>query len=315
MLRNERSRREFLRDCGVVSGGLLLSARLAEAAGEDPPKTLHVASNQFTWMTYFRRDKRDFNASLDEGLAEVAQCKLDGLEPLLGAADDVDRLAPLLKKHGLEMRSLYTGAPLHDASQVDATIQKVVGVAKKAKAAGTRILVVNPASAANHGEKTAEELATQADAMTRLGRELRALGVTLAYHHHSPAMRSGARELRHVLDHTDPEAVTYCFDVHWVYRGSGNSLDVVADVLQRYGSRASELHLRQSKDGIWSETFGEGDLDYSAVAEHLLRIDVKPHLVLEQAVEKGTPHTLTALEANRQSCQYIRRLFAGFAGY
>ena len=56
-----------------------------------------------------------------------------------------------------------------------------------------------------------------------------------------------------------------------------------------------------------------GDIDYPALAEYLLKIGVKPLLVLEQAVEAGSPNTLKAVEAFTQSTRYTRRLFAGFA--
>jgi inosose dehydratase len=205
---------------------------------------------------------------------------------------------------------MYSGGVVHKQDQIDATVKKVMGVARRARNAGTRIIVLDPGGA----RKTDDELQTQAQGMNRLGKELASLGMTLAYHHHSTAMHDNARELHHTLGETDPKFVTYCLDMHWVYRGSGNSQDMVAHVLKRYASRVSELHLRQSVDNVWSETFGEGDIDHAVIAARLLSIGVKPHLVLEQAVEKNTPHKLSALEANRRSCQYVRKLFAEFAG-
>ena len=73
------------------------------------------------------------------------------------------------------------------------------------------------------------------------------------------------------------------------------------------------MHLRQSKDGVWTETMCDGDIDYRALARKLLNIGVRPHIVLEQAVEKGTPKTMTTLEAFRKSSRYTRDVFAGFA--
>jgi inosose dehydratase len=107
--------------------------------------------------------------------------------------------------------------------------------------------------------------------------------------------------------------VTFCLDAHWIYRGAGNSTVAVFDVLKLYGPRITELHLRQSVDSVWAETFGAGDIDYPALAKHLLDIGVKPHIVLEQAVENGTPKTMSPVEAHRASCQYARKVFAGFA--
>ena len=96
-------------------------------------------------------------------------------------------------------------------------------------------------------------------------------------------------------------------------RGAGNSQVALFDVVKLYGSRITELHLRQSKDGVWAETMCDGDIDYPALAKQLLQIGVCPHIVLEQAVEKGTPKTMTSLEAFRKSSQYTRDVFGAFA--
>jgi hypothetical protein len=40
---------------------------------------------------------------------------------------------------------------------------------------------------------------------------------------------------------------------------------------------------------------------------------VKPHLVLEVAVENGTPKTLSPVEAHRRSVEYATRVLAPLA--
>jgi inosose dehydratase len=100
---------------------------------------------------------------------------------------------------------------------------------------------------------------------------------------------------------------------HWIYRGSGNSQVALFDIVRLYGKRISELHLRQSKDGTWTEVFGEGDIDYKQLVKELQALKLHPHLVLEQAVEKGSPNILNAIDAHRQSLHYATNLFAGMA--
>jgi inosose dehydratase len=206
------------------------------------------------------------------------------------------------------MRSFYSGATLHDPAAVDANIDQVVATAAKARELiDVQICVVNPTPLPE--EKTDTQLETQAKAMTRLGGALAEHGVTLAYHFHAPAWRSDGREFHHVMTQTDPKLVQLCLDTHWVYRGSGNNVDRVYEVADRYGSRVAELHLRQSKDGIWTETFTDGDIDHVKVAKVFQAQGVKPLLVLEQAVEKGTPNTMDAVESHRLSRAYVEKLF------
>ncbi|MEM8895816.1 MAG: sugar phosphate isomerase/epimerase, partial [Bacteroidota bacterium] len=100
-----------------------------------------------------------------------------------------------------------------------------------------------------------------------------------------------------------------CLDAHWIYRGAGNTTAVLSDVLEKYIDRVVELHLRQSQIGIWTEAFGEGDIDYAAIAAKLKRRNLEPLLVLEQSVEDETAMTMNAVEAHIKSVKYVQELF------
>ena len=312
MSQHNRSRRQFIGGVAAASSVLLgCYGSGAEAAA----RGLHLATNQYPWFTFYRRDKRDFNADLDASLAEVARSGVDGFEPLATSPADIDRLAPLLQKHGLEMRSLYVNSVLHDPAQVDKSTHEVLAIAEKAKAAGTRIIVTNPSPIRWGGpeNKTDDQLILQAKALEDLGGKLRDMGLVLAYHNHDIELRLAAREFHHMLTGTDPEKVTFCLDAHWVYRGSGDSAVALFDVVKLYGRRVTEVHLRQSVGGVWTEAFGEGDIDYPRLARCLASLSIKPHLVIEQAVEKDTAKTTGPVEAHRQGADYARRVFAAFA--
>ena len=63
----------------------------------------------------------------------------------------------------------------------------------------------------------------QAAGLNRAGRELAALGMTLAYHNHNVELEHAAREFHHMLLGTEPGCMSLCLDAHWVYRGAGHS--------------------------------------------------------------------------------------------
>jgi inosose dehydratase len=256
----------------------------------------------------YRRQGKNFNVDLDAGFAEVKESGMDGLEAMLATPATAEKIIPLLKKHKLEMRSFYSGALLYDPAKVDASIAQVVATAKKAKELiDLQIVVVNPTPLGDG--KSNAQLKTQANGMTRLGGELAEFGVTLAYHFHAPAWQKEGREFHHVMTQTDPKLVQLCLDTHWVFRGSGNNVTRVYEVVKRYGKRVAELHLRQSQDGVWTEYLTNGDIEYRRVADELADQDVKPLLVLEQAVEKGTPHTMDAIESHRRSRAFVEQIF------
>jgi len=305
----ESTRRAFFKQGIAASMAAFVTPSLR--AESTRAKPLHLACNQYSWIVFYQRDGRDFNADLDAGLQDFAGCGLDGYEPTLNRPADLDRLGPLLKKHGLRMRSFYVNSTLHEKEQAEASIQQVLAIAKKAKTLGARFCVTNPSPIGwgSQEDKNDDQLKTQAAALNRLGQGLKDLGLVLAYHNHDSELRQGAREFHHMMAGTDPQRVSLCLDAHWVYRGCGNSEVAVFDILKLYGQRVCELHLRQSHAGTWSEVFGPGDIDYARLAQTCAALGIRPHCVLEQAVEKGTPQTLSVTRAFEQSVANARRIF------
>jgi inosose dehydratase len=307
-------RRSFLRQAGVLGA----AAGLAGAGGRlgAQGRNFHLAVNEYSWVTFFSRDGRDFKADLDAGLGEVAASGLQGYESSIGSPEDLDQLQPLLRKHNLEMRSVYVNSVLHEPSQAEKSIREIVRIGERASAAGVGILVTNP-SPIRWGEpkdKDDGQLRCQADALNRLGKELDGMGLTLAYHNHDPELRQAAREFHHMMVGTDPDLVKLCLDSHWIFRGAGDSQVALMDVIRLYGGRVAEWHIRQSQGGIWTESFGDGDIDYPAVVELLASKGDRPHLVLEQAPEDGTPSTMNSLESHRRSVAYARSVLWKVAG-
>lgn len=289
---------------------------LAAAVRGDTSDKLHVATNFYPWHTFYARQKQNFFADLDAGLAAVARAGLDGFEGNGGSPQEIQNLAPLLKKHRLQMRSIYVNSKLHDDKDAAASIKQVLAVADAARALGCRIVVTNPTPlqwGGNQG-KTDAQLIFQSARLDELGAGLRAKGMTLAYHNHDVELKHAAREFHHVMLGTDPKNVSLCLDAHWIFRGSGDSQVALFDVVKLYGKRIVELHLRQSAGGVWTEVLGEGDIDHPRLAKALAEQGVKPHLVLEQAVEAKSPNTLDAVEAHRRGVAYVRKTFAALAG-
>lgn len=306
------NRRHFLASAGAATAagfapGLL---RAASAAG------LPIATNTYPWGTFAKRAGRDFVLHTDAALAAIASTGIPGYEPAIRAPAEFDGLAARLKAHGLAMRSLYVNSVLHEAEQAKQSRADVLAVARRAAETGTKIIVTNPAPIRWGGpdNKTDAQLRTQAAALDALGADLRALGLVLAYHNHDIELRHGGREFHHMLTATDPANVKLCLDAHWVYRGCGNSEVALFDAVAHYGARIVELHLRQSQGGVWTEVFtGTGDIDYERLAAWLAERKMKPLLVLEQAVEKGSPETLDGVEAHKRSLTHTQRTFARLA--
>jgi inosose dehydratase len=306
------NRREFLSSAGVAAAAAVLYRGTTVPAAA-PAEKLHVAINQWSIGAIRRRDPQNAALSFDDELAGLAAAGIDGLEPGLNSAAQVDGLVTQLAKHQLSLRSIYTGSSLVDPDGLAREQERIIGLAKRGKEAGAKVIVTNPNPLPNRQGKSDEQLKTQAAALNRLGHELAALGLILAYHNHDVELQYAAREFHHMMLGTDPQALALCLDAHWVYRGAGHSQVALFDVVQLYGARVAALHLRQSIDQVWSEAFGPGDIDYPALVQRLQQAGAKPVVVLEQGPEAATPQTLDVAEVHRRSARYAREVFAPLA--
>ena len=275
-------------------------------------KDLPISCNTYNWLSFFNREGKAWGKNVDEDIRLFAQSGITAIEPNIDSISMGNTFISALKKYDIQMPSIYVNTLLHKPDEVQASIQKVLDIAALVKSYGTKIIVTNPSPIAWGGaqNKSDTELTAQAIALNDLGSKLKTKGFTLAYHTHDMEMKAGAREFHHMMQNTSPENVSYCFDVHWIYRGSENSSVAVFDVLKMYGHRVAELHIRQSDQGIWKETFtAEGDIDYTRFAAELIRMKVKPHLVIEQCVETKSPNTMDVVAAHKVDLANVKRVF------
>ena len=96
--------------------------------------------------------------------------------------------------------------------------------------------------------------------------------------------------------------------------GSADSQLAVFDVLKMYGNRVLELHIRQSVNGIWSETFGAKDIDYQHFANELETMNMRPYLVIEQCVEAKIPNTVDRKKDHVKELVMIKEIFKPILG-
>jgi inosose dehydratase len=303
------SRREFIRQAGsAVALGALVSplagCRTAESRRAAAHRTL-VGSNIYGWGQYAQRDKKELDVA--EVISALRDAGYDYLEGFMNVdrPEENAKLAEQLKAKGLQPVSIYTGPRLHEAAQAEAVVAKTLAAAKVCQQAGFQVISCNAAPIKR--EKTDEELKTQAAALAQLGEGLNGLGLRLGVHHHMPEMANQAREFHYNFDHTKPEVVGFCYDVHWVWKGGVMPLDA----LKQYGDRVVTWHLRQSRDGVWWEDLDSGDIDYEAVANYARAHKLPRRFTVELALEPGTKITRSVVENHRRSREYVRKVFEG----
>ena len=311
----EQNRRNFLKNAAVLTGSALLFTDNSHSMPQSVNNAVRVSRpvevfiNQYTVSTFYAREGINLMENLNSCFAELEKAGFAGFEASIAKTEEVDVYVNALKKHNLQLRSVYTGGNLHEEAVSGDEIKRVIAIAESAKPAGTKIIVLNPIPKSG---KSDDELDRQNRNFDILGAELRKMGMVFALHYHTTELEHAAREFHSFMSDTNPKNVSLCYDVHWSYRASNNSAVSAYSHAKLYAGRIAELHLRQSKDGIWTETFEKkADLDYGKTLAILRQSKGfgNCHIVLEQAPEKGTPKTLKPLEIFKQSAEAIQQMF------
>jgi inosose dehydratase len=266
-----------------------------------------IGAGFYRWAQHFERQSipSTIEQNIDEVLGNVSEAGIESFESLWDSEAKFDLYSRALPKHGLKMASIYVPCNLMRVD-IDAEIAVVVQRCLAAKELGTTILVTNPDPVNwNNTPKPDDLIRRQTTALESLGQELRQHGMTLAYHFHTSELLEGAKELHHTMLHTTPENVRLCLDSHWAYRGCGNSHLAIEDLLQLYGDRITSLHIRQSHQGIWTETLTDGDINYKFLFDYLDERSWNGLACIELAIEDGTPFTMDLGQSHRESKAWL----------
>ncbi len=286
------------------------SKRDIRPAGSQPAGTYHprVATQLYVWgQDRAARGKTlwdDLDAVLDEVKA-AGFTAIEGRLDFFDTPEHTERTRKLLAKHQLALAGVYTKGLFHEKSQAERDIAAILETVARIQTQPPPYLDLNPLPLSENRGKTDDQLATQVKMVNVLGRKLASRGMPLLLHQHDPEMRENAREWRYEVAHVDPNAVGFCLDVHWAYRGGQDPLTLV----RLAGRKLKALHLRNSRDGIWTESFGPGDVDHVPIARHLREIGFDGWLVLELGHENGTKITRSLVENARISREYIESVF------
>ena len=231
-------------------------------------------------------------------LADVAAAGYDGIE--IGAQHlDITQPAPfrkLLDDYGLAVAGVHVGGEIWNPQSVQDALARLEQTMVFAAAAGAPHLCF---SGAMKQGKTAEELASSAENLNRVGKLAYSHGLCLAYHNHFWEIEDDCRELRFLRDHTDPAYVSFLLDVAWVHRGGGDPAAVAREFLPRI----AYFHLKDTRGTEWLE-LGEGDVDLAGVIKVMAGREF-PWVVVEQDETKRLP-----VESAAMSRAYLRRWLA-----
>lgn len=158
---------------------------------------------------------------------------------------------------------------------------------------------------------TLEDWRANAEAMDRIGRRARAMGMRFGYHNHSAEFLnySGRLPMDEIVRLTDPANVVIELDIGWTAAAGYDPVEVI-------GRFAPRIHLLHVKDIATKERtpgripadlrtvpIGQGTVNWGAVFAAAQRAPIHSWFVEQEA-----PFARPPLEGLQQSLAYLRRL-------
>jgi sugar phosphate isomerase/epimerase len=113
-----------------------------------------------------------------------------------------------------------------------------------------------------------------------MGRQLKREGIRFHYHNHAfefDAIDGSRTGMDVLLDSLDPDAVDFCIDVAWVWRGKRDP----AEFLRFLGPRIGYIHLKDTTETEWKE-LGTGKLNWPSIISAIATLPNVRYAALEQ---------------------------------
>jgi inosose dehydratase len=242
---------------------------------------------------------------------------------------DAARLRADLSARKLQLLGGFVGLELRNPDKKSAEVQRGIELATFFRESGATYLIVADSgdarrlSEAGHvnpaGGLSDEQWRSLGDGLNELGNRLAPPGVQVVFHNHVGTYVETQEETARLLDETDPQLVSWCFDCGHLAYGGGDNLEMLAG----YGNRIGYVHIKdldqsileQAKTHGWSfaqalksyifAPLGEGAARIPDVIEKLRLADYDGWLVIEQDTTPVDP-----TETARKNREYLEGLLA-----
>jgi sugar phosphate isomerase/epimerase len=298
------SRRDFIKGAGLLTAGAMLPLGAASARPLRTPPGLQL------WTV--KNDlQKDFEGTL-RALGKMGYKRVEAA----GWYDRTPRqFRAALSSAGLECTSAhYSMGDLLKEHENRLAFARDVGARYVVASSPAPSRPIDDKQGWARGVANAMSLAdwrSNAEAMDRIGRRARQMGLRFGYHNHSAEFLTYEKRLPmdEIVRLTDPANVVLELDIGWV---AGAGYDPV-ETIRRYAPR---IHLLHVKDLVSAErvpgriitderttVIGQGTIDWPAVFRAAQKAPIHSYFV-----EQEEPFTEPALQALAKSIAYLRTL-------
>lgn len=273
-------------------------ARVLENLGRK--KKLEVGAH--VWVYASKQPEYDVSPILEQIFSDMAYAGLDAVETMeqpLRSDLYTKQIGEFIEKYQIGLIGTSYGAQMWDKSKHSEIFEDVDLVMSNLASVGGRTFGTTVGEP--HGRlKTEEELDAQAELLKRLVKMGKEKDIVLNLHNHTSEVENEMHDLGGTLKRI-PD-IKLGPDLNWLLRAEVDPIEF----LQTYQKQICFLHLRdQYVDGRWSESLGEGDVNFTEIGDILKKIHFDGDVIIELAFENDFKPTRPVKESLKMSRQYL----------
>jgi sugar phosphate isomerase/epimerase len=245
----------------------------------------------------------DVSPVLPQIFSDMKYAGLDGVETMehpLRSEETTRLIGELIEEHKIPLLGSSYGAEMWDREKQNEISEDVENIMENMAKVGGRTF----GTSVGHPRgrmKTEEEFDAQAELLKKLIELGKSRGIVLNLHNHTYEVENDLYDLKGTLKRI-PD-VKLGPDLNWLLRAGVDPIKFLIE----YKDNIVFMHIRdQLGNGQWSESIGEGNVDFSAIGATLDQIRFNGDLVIELAHEDGFTPTRPIRESLKMSREHLR---------
>jgi len=286
----------------------LLALTLARTAGATAfaaggaGKKITVGAH--VWVYAASQPGYDVSPILSQIFSDVAYAGFDGVETMehpLRSPVYTKQIRELMDKHKIKLIGSSYGADMWNKDKQNQIYEDVDLIFTNMASVGGRTFGVSVGEPSGR-KKTDTEFDVQAELLKKLIALGEKKGIVLNLHNHTAEVADNMYDLRGTLKRI-PD-VKLGPDLNWLLRAGVDPISF----LKEFKKQIVFMHLRdQLSNGKWPESMGEGNVNFSAIADVMKEINFQGDAIIELAHENGFVRTRPLKESLKMSRDYMRK--------
>ncbi|HSJ66098.1 MAG TPA: sugar phosphate isomerase/epimerase [Anditalea sp.] len=303
MMKNNNSRRGFLKKCGGLMAISAFSSPIEIFGLSYPKKEVILSGHVWLYASKFPPDW-DCTPIIEEAFRDFRKAGLKGMELMESNLRDHRRI-PLLKELINKYKVPVTGCSYYgdmwNKEKKEQILEDVELVTSHLQKLGGSTFGITVGDAGR--KKTENELDSQGDLLMEIMEVCSKRDIVPNLHNHTFEMDYNLNDFLGTIARVPDLKLGP--DINWLMRAG---IDPVW-FIEKYGHKMVYLHLRdQDKNGKWTRSLGEGVTDFKGIAKALTKVDFSGRAAIELAFE--TPPTGSVTEEWIKSRKFVTKVFS-----